>query len=221
MGCCDAGNDQQQSKSFTELDGVFSSLGGGCDICAINLKRFWCEYACSPNQAEFTDVEDGYFPIPDPQKPGEFITAQKITIRVQAQTACDLFNACNRNEFVSAVSAMSTPAGFLTFQGHNAVNDALQYMEIKFSYNKSNSIYFGNDNPDETGKALHNCNTTTSEKKIHGFPCTFYLIQSKRTVLAIIAAPVASLMRGSYTPSPQYSKISITYQLVELGQFRS
>ena len=82
MGCCDAGNDQQQSKSFTELDGVFSSLGGGCDICAINLKRFWCEYACSPNQAEFTDVEDGYFPIPDPQIPGEFITAQKITIRV-------------------------------------------------------------------------------------------------------------------------------------------
>lgn len=50
MGCCDAGNDQQQSKSFTELDGVFSSIGGGCDICAINLKRLWCEYACSPNQ---------------------------------------------------------------------------------------------------------------------------------------------------------------------------
>lgn len=42
IGCCDAGNDQQQSQSFTELDGVFSSLGGGCDICAINLKRFWC-----------------------------------------------------------------------------------------------------------------------------------------------------------------------------------
>lgn len=68
---------------------------------------------------------------------------------------------------------MSTPAGFLTFQGHNAVNDALQYMEIKFSYNKSNSIYFGNDNEEETGKVLHNCNTTTNEKEIHGFPCNY------------------------------------------------
>lgn len=43
---------------------------------------------------------------------------------------------------------MSTPAGFLTFQAHNAVNDANQYMEIKFSYNKSKSVYFGNDNQD-------------------------------------------------------------------------
>lgn len=42
MGCCDEGNDEQQKHSYVELDGVFSSLGGGCDICAINLKRFWC-----------------------------------------------------------------------------------------------------------------------------------------------------------------------------------
>ena len=71
---------------------------------------------------------DGYWPVPNPQKPGETLDVQKITIRVHAQTACDIFNSCNRNELVSAVSAMSTPAGFLTFQGHNAVNDANQYM---------------------------------------------------------------------------------------------
>lgn len=47
---------------------------------------------------------------------------------------------------MSSVSAMSSPAGFLTFQGHNAVPDALQYMEMEFSYNKSDSIYFGDDN---------------------------------------------------------------------------
>jgi hypothetical protein len=25
-------------------------------FAAINLKRFWCEYACSPNQADFMKV---------------------------------------------------------------------------------------------------------------------------------------------------------------------
>ena len=51
LGCCDTNNDVSQITSYVQIDGVFSSQGGGCDICAINLKRFWCEYACSPNQA--------------------------------------------------------------------------------------------------------------------------------------------------------------------------
>jgi hypothetical protein len=77
------------------------------------------------------------YPVPDPQKPGKTIDVQKITITVEAQTACDLFNSCKRVPFVASVSAMDSPAGFLTFQGHNAVNDAFQFIEVKFSYNKS------------------------------------------------------------------------------------
>ena len=69
LGCCDSGNEAQQARSYGEIDGIFGSMGDGCDICAINLKRFWCEYACSPNQSEFLDVKDGLWPIPNPQKP--------------------------------------------------------------------------------------------------------------------------------------------------------
>lgn len=72
---------------------------------------------------------------------------QKIKLTVEAQTACDLFNSCKRVSFVSAVSAMGSPAGFLTFQGHNAVDDAVQYIDVVFSYNKSNSMWF-----DDTAK---------------------------------------------------------------------
>jgi hypothetical protein len=49
-------------------------------------------------------------------------------VTIEAQTACDLYNSCKRVSFVSAVSAMGSPAGFLTFQGHNAVDNALQYI---------------------------------------------------------------------------------------------
>lgn len=50
LGCCDDNNDVAQVSSYIQIDGVFGSQGDGCDICAINLKRFWCEYACSPRQ---------------------------------------------------------------------------------------------------------------------------------------------------------------------------
>ena len=122
MGCCDHNNDKEQDGSYIEIDSIFGYKGGGCDHCAINLKRFWCEYACSPNQADFTQVSNEYSPVPDPQKPGQNISVQMINITVEAQSACDLYNSCKRNSFVSSVSAMGSPAGFLTFQGHNAVN---------------------------------------------------------------------------------------------------
>ena len=51
-----------------------------------------------------------------------------IKLTVEAQTACDLFNSCKRIGFVTSVSAMGSPAGFLNFQGHNAVNEAFQYI---------------------------------------------------------------------------------------------
>ena len=72
--------------------------------------------------------------------------AQKVKLTVEAQTACDLYNSCNRISFVTSVSAMSTPAGFLTFQGHNAVDDAFQYIDVAFSYNSNDSLTFSDKN---------------------------------------------------------------------------
>lgn len=145
QGCCNANSDKQQINSYQSIDGIFSSLGDGCDICAVNLKRFWCEYACSPEQASFVSVENGYFPVPNPTKPDQIVMAQKVNITINAQTACDLYSSCSRNAFVSSVSAMNTPAGFLSFLGANSINDASQMMTMLFTYSKNNSIYFGDD----------------------------------------------------------------------------
>lgn len=62
--------------NFKQIDGVFSAQGGGCDICAINLKRFWCQYACSARQHEFMWTDTKFQPYPDPQKPGSIIMGQ-------------------------------------------------------------------------------------------------------------------------------------------------
>jgi hypothetical protein len=49
--CCNKYNAILTADNLKQVDGAFSSGSGGCDICAINLKRLWCEYACSPRQS--------------------------------------------------------------------------------------------------------------------------------------------------------------------------
>ncbi len=57
LACCNKNSFIQTTSSFGKIDTVFGGGAGGCDVCAVNLKRFWCEYACSPRQAEFVKVE--------------------------------------------------------------------------------------------------------------------------------------------------------------------
>jgi len=40
--CCNEFNAILTGENLKQVDGAFSSASGGCDICAINLKRFWC-----------------------------------------------------------------------------------------------------------------------------------------------------------------------------------
>lgn len=54
--CCNEYNAKLTADNLKSVDGAFASSSGGCDICAINLKRLWCEYACSPRQGEFLKV---------------------------------------------------------------------------------------------------------------------------------------------------------------------
>ena len=38
------------TENFKLIDNTFGSANSGCDFCAANIKRMWCEYTCSPNQ---------------------------------------------------------------------------------------------------------------------------------------------------------------------------
>lgn len=41
------------AANFIQIDTVF---GLDCPLCAINLKRMWCEYTCNPNKANFGNI---------------------------------------------------------------------------------------------------------------------------------------------------------------------
>jgi hypothetical protein len=91
----------------------------------------------------------------------------EANLTVEASTACAIYNSCKRVPFVTSVSAMSSPAGFLNFQGHNAIDNAKQFISVFFTFNKSQGLYFGDDEDQDKWKGITTCNYTGNE--LHGF----------------------------------------------------
>lgn len=65
---------------------------------------------------------------------------------------------------------MGSPAGFLNFQGHNAIDNALQYINVEFTYDKSKGLYFNDDTLVNRTAAITPCNYSGTE--LHGFQIT-------------------------------------------------
>lgn len=68
---------------------------------------------------------------------------------------------------------MGNPAGFLNFQGHNAINNALQFITISFTYDPTKGLYFSNSTDRPTTASPTACNF--SGPQLHNFtvkePC--------------------------------------------------
>lgn len=105
-----------------------------------------------------------YITIVNPSKPDEMVTVEEVTLWVESTTACSLFGSCARTAYAAQVSAMQTPAGFLNFQGANAIDDGSQVITIKFTDEKEKGLYI----PD-----LDKCGTDVFENQtLHGFNVT-------------------------------------------------
>ena len=64
--------------------------------------------------------------------PGEKVYVQQIHLKVESTTACRLFESCARTSYAAQLSALQSPAGFLNFQGTNAM-DAHQIIYVDFT----------------------------------------------------------------------------------------
>jgi len=75
---------------------------------------------------------------------------------------------------VASVSAMGNPAGFLNFQGHNAIDNAMQYISVFFTYDSEKGLYL--NNATNKAKTYEPTLCNYSEPMLHGFevvqPCS-------------------------------------------------
>ena len=51
--CCLEDNIAILATNFGKIDAVF---GQDVPICGVNMKRLWCEFACSPNKGNFANA---------------------------------------------------------------------------------------------------------------------------------------------------------------------
>ena len=146
--CCNKPQDDVLSSNFQQLDNLFGSKGGGCDICSVNLKILWCLQTCDPNQSSFVSVSPAKEYIID----GKKIQLVPINFKINKSSNCALFKSCKKTKYASQVSAMSNAIGFTTFQGAQAY--IRQPVYIQFEYVEEGGLNTNFDNCDYnlTGK---------------------------------------------------------------------
>lgn len=133
--CCTEYQLGQIVKNFQAIESIFGG-DGGCDVCVVNLKRFWCYFTCSPNQAEFIEVGNLTHYIID----GTDYLLRDITYYINDNTNCELFKSCKKTKFVAQVPSMGNAIGFTNFQGINAYTKTPAYVTMKID-NKRGLLY--------------------------------------------------------------------------------
>ena len=84
--CCNDDQSELLNANFIQIDTVF---GLDCPICAVNIKRMWCEYTCNPNKANFVKGL-GYQIDSDHIVGNETLTS----FTLDPDYACTLFQSC-------------------------------------------------------------------------------------------------------------------------------
>lgn len=87
------------NNNFATLNGVF---GKDCPLCAVNMKKMWCEYTCNPEQFRFIKPT-GHHMDPDMKK-----DCTTVTVSLDPAMACNMFNSCKKTSYISQLQLTSS-----------------------------------------------------------------------------------------------------------------
>jgi|Transcript_42852 hypothetical protein len=119
--CCNSDTAKIMVTNYAQLDGVFAT---DSPICAANLKRMWCEYACNPRKADFL-VQKGKSPPP----PGFDFDFTNVQTTINDAYACTIYTSCKQTSFIAA-AGVSSAVGFLNFLGTNGAPYSLSFINF-------------------------------------------------------------------------------------------
>lgn len=170
--CCDENQLATLVQNFKSLETIFGESVGGCDVCVVNLKRFWCYFTCAPNQAEFLKVFNYSKHIVGRNETRDLLD---IDFYLDQDTNCDLFNSCKKTKFAAQVPSMANALGFVNFQGVNAYTKMSVFIKMKLDEKNNDTIkglVFENDPCDTVpvdgkvrGYEAKNCTCNSCDKK--------------------------------------------------------
>ena len=117
--------------NYQQLDAVFAS---DCPICAVNLKRMWCEYACNPNKSNWLFHHGDVFTTAE----GTTEAAQYTNIQVfiDSDYACGIYQSCAKESYI-AQAGISSAIAFLDFMGSNGAPYSLSFINFTLTTNST------------------------------------------------------------------------------------
>jgi hypothetical protein len=80
--------------NFQALDAVFATDN---PICAVNLKKMWCEYACNAEKINFESYT-GSTPVNTTEGIVEYAN---VNFNIDSDYACQIFQSCKQVGFIA------------------------------------------------------------------------------------------------------------------------
>lgn len=128
--CCNDIQNNAMLYKYVLLDNTFGHTVGGCDMCSANMKLMWCYFTCSPNQGNFVSAgPQVVVPSPIDNSP---ILIMLNNFTVTNDLSCQIYESCQKCPYVTEVSAMQSPQGFLEFQGYEGIPIGLLWTTFYF-----------------------------------------------------------------------------------------
>ena len=84
--------------NFKTIDNVF---GIDVPMCAVDMKKMWCEYTCNPRKTDFV-LGTGY--AQKAMDDGHIQNFTKVSFAIDEGTSCTLFQACKKVDIIAAAS---------------------------------------------------------------------------------------------------------------------
>ena len=102
-----------------------------CAACVNNLKEFWCQFTCAPNQADFLHPI-ALVNVTDPSTKVN-TTALQMTLDITPDLACGVFDSCKGTTKCRSVQTMKTCNGFLDYQGQYEAIGRGNYIQFNYT----------------------------------------------------------------------------------------
>ncbi len=152
-------------SDFKSIDLVF---GIDCSICALNLKKLWCEFNCSPRQSEFLKPLN----LIKMKVGKKILDVLEADLHVSLNTTCNLYKSCSK---IPEVTMMSSSAmGFLQFQGNNAVENGQMLINMVFHDEERGGFKPLSYNVHGCGEKVEN-GTVEGFKNVSTCACNLYI----------------------------------------------
>jgi len=140
--CCTEASNNAALDNFQKLGTAFGNAGAGCDLCAANIRRFFCYFACDPNQSNWMSFNDyeTYEIWNSTSNQVQNISVLNVSMAYNSDEACSLFGSCSKISFLTEISAGGSALGFFTFLFDRGIEDSS--IKVLVSMNNTGGLKF-------------------------------------------------------------------------------